>query len=51
MLYGNNIIGVNGNDRQREKYLPRLARGEILFAFGLTEPEAGSDAGQHPHHG
>jgi alkylation response protein AidB-like acyl-CoA dehydrogenase len=44
ILYGNNIVGVNGNDRQRTKYLPRLARGEILFAFGLTEPEAGSDA-------
>ncbi len=33
-----------GNDQQREKYLPRAAKGELL-AFGLTEPEAGSDAG------
>jgi alkylation response protein AidB-like acyl-CoA dehydrogenase len=34
----------HGNDAQRQKYLPRLARGEILGAFCLTEPQAGSDA-------
>src|SRR5438477_58046 len=34
----------HGNDAQRRKYLPRLSRGEILGAFGLTEPQAGSDA-------
>jgi alkylation response protein AidB-like acyl-CoA dehydrogenase len=34
----------HGNDAQRPKYLPRLARGEILGAFCLTEPQAGSDA-------
>ncbi|MBZ5660645.1 MAG: acyl-CoA dehydrogenase family protein [Acidobacteriia bacterium] len=33
-----------GTDVQREKYLHRLARGEILGAFCLTEPQAGSDA-------
>ncbi len=33
-----------GNEAQKKKYLPRLARGEGLFAFGLTEPEAGSDS-------
>jgi alkylation response protein AidB-like acyl-CoA dehydrogenase len=33
----------HGNDAQRNKYLPRLARGEILGAFCLTEPQAGSD--------
>ena len=33
-----------GADAQREKYLRRLARGEILGAFCLTEPQAGSDA-------
>jgi alkylation response protein AidB-like acyl-CoA dehydrogenase len=33
-----------GNDAQRHKYLQRLARGEILGAFCLTEPQAGSDA-------
>src|SRR5438105_8323287 len=34
----------HGNDAQRRKYLPRLGRGEILGAFCLTEPQAGSDA-------
>ena len=34
-----------GNDDQKNTYLPKLASGESLGAFGLTEPEAGSDAG------
>jgi len=34
----------HGHDAQRRKYLSRLARGEILGAFCLTEPQAGSDA-------
>jgi len=34
-----------GNAEQRRKYLPNLASGRGLAAFGLTEPEAGSDAG------
>ena len=34
-----------GSDEQKQKYLPRLASGESLAAFGLTEAEAGSDAG------
>ena len=34
-----------GNEAQKRKYLPRLASGQGLAAFGLTEPEAGSDAG------
>ncbi|MBM3808608.1 MAG: acyl-CoA dehydrogenase [Acidimicrobiia bacterium] len=33
-----------GNDDQRQRYLPRLANGELIGAFALTEPEAGSDA-------
>jgi len=32
-----------GSDAQKEKYLPALAQGERIGAFGLTEPEAGSD--------
>jgi len=44
ILYGNNIIGANGSDEQKQEFLPRLAKGELLFAFALTEPEAGSDA-------
>ncbi|MFQ6615867.1 MAG: acyl-CoA dehydrogenase family protein [Fidelibacterota bacterium] len=34
-----------GTEDQKKKYLPDLASGKILGAFGLTEPEAGSDAG------
>ena len=34
-----------GSEEQKKQYLPRLASGEGLAAFGLTEPEAGSDAG------
>jgi alkylation response protein AidB-like acyl-CoA dehydrogenase len=33
-----------GNEQQKEKYLPRLARVELLAAYALTEPQAGSDA-------
>jgi short-chain 2-methylacyl-CoA dehydrogenase len=34
-----------GDDSQREEWLPQLCSGQRLAAFGLTEPEAGSDAG------
>lgn len=44
LLYGNEIIGINGSREQKEKYLPLLARGEITFSFAITEPNAGSDA-------
>ena len=33
-----------GNDDQKQRYLSRLATGEIIGAFCLSEPEAGSDA-------
>lgn len=36
-------INAYGTEAQKEKYLPRLARGEILGCFGLTEPNHGSD--------
>jgi alkylation response protein AidB-like acyl-CoA dehydrogenase len=38
-------IYLFGNDAQKEEWLPRLASGEGLAAFGLTEANAGSDAG------
>ncbi len=38
-------IFMFGNDEQRAEWMPKLASGERLAAFGLTEPEAGSDAG------
>jgi len=40
-----NHIYQFGNEAQKLKWLPRLAGGEILGAWALTEPEAGSDAG------
>jgi alkylation response protein AidB-like acyl-CoA dehydrogenase len=33
-----------GTEEQKKRYLPKLAKGEIIGAFSLTEPEAGSDA-------
>ncbi len=38
-------IFAYGTEQQRQKYLPRLAAGEIIGCFGLTEPDHGSDAG------
>ena len=38
-------IVIYGTEEQKEKYLPGLASGEKIGAFGLTEPNAGSDAG------
>ncbi|MBI5042806.1 MAG: acyl-CoA dehydrogenase family protein [Nitrospirae bacterium] len=34
-----------GTEEQKKKYLPKLCKGEMLGCFGLTEPDAGSDAG------
>ncbi|MER8439392.1 acyl-CoA dehydrogenase [Mesorhizobium sp. M1312] len=38
-------IHAYGSDAQRKKYLPKLASGEWIGCFGLTEPDAGSDPG------
>ena len=38
-------IFAYGSEEQRRKYLPRLASGEFIGCFGLTEPDAGSDPG------
>lgn len=48
-LAAHNSLGILpimefGTEKQREEYLPRLATGNELWAFGLTEPEAGSDS-------
>lgn len=42
---GTNPILHFGNEAQKKRYLPKLASGEFLGAFALTEPSAGSDAG------
>jgi alkylation response protein AidB-like acyl-CoA dehydrogenase len=50
MLLGNQYLGAGpvllfGTDEQKAELLPRLASGEWLCSFALTEPDAGSDAG------
>jgi alkylation response protein AidB-like acyl-CoA dehydrogenase len=42
---GTQPIYLFGSEQQKREWLPRLCSGELLGAFGLTEPEAGSDAG------
>jgi len=37
-------IIIDGTEEQKKKYLPKLASGELIGSFALTEPEAGSDA-------
>jgi acyl-CoA dehydrogenase len=41
---GSQGIVIDGSEEQKRKYLPRLASGETIASFALTEPEAGSDA-------
>ena len=38
-------IYAYGSDEQKDRFLPRMAKGELLGCFGLTEPDAGSDPG------
>ena len=40
---GSYLLLKFGTERQRQSYLPRMASGEIRAAFGLSEPECGSD--------
>src|SRR5213082_2985509 len=40
-----NHIFLAGNEEQKRKYTPKLATGEFIGAWGLTEPGSGSDAG------
>ena len=42
-FYGGMNISENGSEEQKKHYLPRLARGEHLFAYGLSEPDVGGD--------
>ncbi|UQX88983.1 acyl-CoA dehydrogenase family protein [Jatrophihabitans telluris] len=42
---GVSVIVAAGSEEQKQRYLPSLASGEVIGAFALTEPEAGSDAG------
>jgi acyl-CoA dehydrogenase len=42
---GSQGIIMDGSTEQKESYLPKLATGEMIASFALTEPDAGSDAG------
>jgi alkylation response protein AidB-like acyl-CoA dehydrogenase len=42
-FYGGMNISENGSAEQRRELLPKLARGELLFAYGLSEPDVGGD--------
>ncbi|MHA2105384.1 MAG: acyl-CoA dehydrogenase family protein [Candidatus Hodarchaeales archaeon] len=49
-IAAHNSLGIGpiyyfGNEEQKSHYLPKLTTGEKVWGFGLTEPEAGSDAG------
>ncbi len=45
MCLGSLAVQDWGNEEQKSRYLPAAAKGDVLFAYGLTEPEAGSDPG------
>jgi alkylation response protein AidB-like acyl-CoA dehydrogenase len=40
---GASVVSYWGNSEQKQRYLPQAARGERIFGFGLTEPDAGSN--------
>ena len=42
-FYGGMNLSENGSEAQKREYLPRLARGELFFAYGLSEPDVGGD--------
>ncbi len=41
--FGGHLLATMGNEKQKRDLLPRLAQGEIKFAFSLTEPDGGTD--------
>ncbi|MFX6335081.1 acyl-CoA dehydrogenase family protein, partial [Acinetobacter baumannii] len=49
-VFGTNVgigsqgILMDGTEEQKQNYLPRIASGELVISFALTEPNAGSDA-------
>lgn len=42
-FYGSMNIVENGSEAQKQAYLPKLAKGDLLFAYGLSEPDVGGD--------
>jgi alkylation response protein AidB-like acyl-CoA dehydrogenase len=43
-FYGGVNIGRNGDEKQKKFFLPKIAKGDILFSYAITEPNSGSDA-------
>ena len=41
--FGAKALAFAGNERQKQELLPRLARGEVMFAISITEPDGGTD--------
>ena len=41
--FGGHLLAIMGNEKQKRELLPRLAAGEVKFAFSLTEPDGGTD--------
>lgn len=42
-IFGMHSVVLHGSEEMKQKYLPRVARGELHVAFGVTEPDAGTD--------
>src|SRR5439155_3916166 len=42
-IFGMNAVVKHGSEEMRQKYLPRVASGDLHVAFGVTEPDAGTD--------
>lgn len=42
-FYGGVNVGRNANEKQKKQFLPKVANGDILFSYALTEPNVGSD--------
>lgn len=43
VCYGSLNIAASGTDEQKQRFLPKLCQGELMFAYGLSEPDAGAD--------
>jgi acyl-CoA dehydrogenase len=44
MTYGGYAVASHGTDEQKQRFLPKVANGDLSVCFGLTEPDSGSDA-------
>src|SRR5438067_591048 len=42
-IFGMHPVVLHGSEEMRQRYLPRIAKGDLHVAFGVTEPDAGTD--------